>query len=175
MLNEFSTADCSCTTKHFLTKLLKKFVVHIFTLLLAHFTSNLVNYYRHSETLNIRKNDMTMLWPGRFILIATVGNNPIEWGSTVHHRTHINNYGDSSPASGIFSKCCVTCVSRVAIANRTFIDNICVDSKLPSKMLPDPIRTLSWSPGATRPTSATLIDNIQKTCSETHEVMLKWS
>ena len=33
-----------------------KFVVHIFTLLLASFASILVTYSRHSESLNIRKN-----------------------------------------------------------------------------------------------------------------------
>ena len=33
-----------------------KFVVHIFTLLLAPFASELINYPRHSESLNIRKN-----------------------------------------------------------------------------------------------------------------------
>ena len=40
----------------FLEKVLYKFIVHIFTLLLAHFASKLVNYLRHSETLNFRKN-----------------------------------------------------------------------------------------------------------------------
>ena len=42
--------------KIFLEKLLQKCVVHIFTLLLALFTSKLVNYSRHSETLNLWKN-----------------------------------------------------------------------------------------------------------------------
>ena len=35
VLNEFSTADCSCTTKYFWKNVLQKFVVYIFTLLLA--------------------------------------------------------------------------------------------------------------------------------------------
>ena len=51
--------------KIFLEKLLYKFVVHIFTLLLAPFVSKLVNYSRHSESLNIRKNseiDDIFLW-----------------------------------------------------------------------------------------------------------------
>ena len=39
-----------------LEKLFLKFVVYIFTLLLAPFASKLVNYWRHSESLNIRKN-----------------------------------------------------------------------------------------------------------------------
>ena len=42
--------------KIFLKKHLKKFVIHIFTLLLALFVPKLVNYSRHSESLNIRKN-----------------------------------------------------------------------------------------------------------------------
>ena len=42
--------------KTFLKKLLQKLVVHIFTLLLAHFASKSVNYSRHSESLNNRKN-----------------------------------------------------------------------------------------------------------------------
>ena len=42
--------------KTFLEKLLQKFVVYIFTLLLAHFASKLVNSSHHSESLNIRKN-----------------------------------------------------------------------------------------------------------------------
>ena len=37
-------------------KLIKKLVVDIFTLLLADFAPKLVNYSRHSESLNIRKN-----------------------------------------------------------------------------------------------------------------------
>ena len=40
----------------FLEKLLQKLVVQIFMLLLAPFTLKLVNYSRHSESLNIRKN-----------------------------------------------------------------------------------------------------------------------
>ena len=40
----------------FFAKLLEKYVGHIFTLLLAPFASKLVNYSRHSETLNFRKN-----------------------------------------------------------------------------------------------------------------------
>ena len=42
--------------KIFLKNLFKKFVDHIFTLLLAPFSSKLVNYSRHSESLNIQKN-----------------------------------------------------------------------------------------------------------------------
>ena len=38
--------------KIFLKKLLQECIAQIFTLLLAHFTSKLVNYWRHSETLN---------------------------------------------------------------------------------------------------------------------------
>ena len=37
-------------------KLLWKFEAHIFTLLLAPFTSKLVNYSRHGESLNFQKN-----------------------------------------------------------------------------------------------------------------------
>ena len=48
VLIEFLTADGSCTTKYFWKKTKKKFVVHFFMLLLAHFTSKLVNYSRHS-------------------------------------------------------------------------------------------------------------------------------
>ena len=57
VLNEFLTADRSCTKKIFLKKLLQKFVVHIFTLLLAHFMSKLqlVNYASRGESLNLRK------------------------------------------------------------------------------------------------------------------------
>ena len=47
-MNEFLTAHSSYTTKYF--------VAHIFTILLAPFASKLVNYSRHSETLNFRKN-----------------------------------------------------------------------------------------------------------------------
>ena len=43
--------DKVCTTKCFLQKLLKKFVVHIFTLLVAPFSSKLVNYSKHSKSL----------------------------------------------------------------------------------------------------------------------------
>ena len=42
--------------KIFLKIVLRKLAVHIFTFLLAPFTSKLVNYSRHSETLNFRKN-----------------------------------------------------------------------------------------------------------------------
>ena len=42
--------------KIFLKKLLHKMVAHIFKLLLAAFASKFVNYSRHSETLNFRKN-----------------------------------------------------------------------------------------------------------------------
>ena len=45
VLNTFLTAD----NKIFLEKILKKFVVHIFTFLLAQFVSKLVYYSRHSE------------------------------------------------------------------------------------------------------------------------------
>ena len=42
--------------KIFLKNLLQKFVVHIYTLLLASFSSKLIKYLRHSESFNIRKN-----------------------------------------------------------------------------------------------------------------------
>ena len=42
--------------KTFLKKILQKLAAHIFTLLMAPFTSKLVNYSRDSETLNFRKN-----------------------------------------------------------------------------------------------------------------------
>ena len=52
VLNEFSIADCSYMyNKIFLEKLLQKFVLHLFTLLLAPFTPKLVYYSRHSESL----------------------------------------------------------------------------------------------------------------------------
>ena len=43
----FDSPEGSCTTKYFL----KKVVVHIFTLRLAHFAPKLVNHSRHSESL----------------------------------------------------------------------------------------------------------------------------
>ena len=55
VLNEFLTADRSCTTIFF-NKLLQKLIAHILTLLLATFASKLINYSRHSEILNFRKN-----------------------------------------------------------------------------------------------------------------------
>ena len=42
--------------KIFLKKVIYKSVVHIFTLLLTPFASKLVNYSRHSESLNLQKN-----------------------------------------------------------------------------------------------------------------------
>ena len=48
----FLTTDVSCKTKYFWKQLLKKFVVDIFTLLLAPFASKLVNYSRLDESLN---------------------------------------------------------------------------------------------------------------------------
>ena len=49
--------------KIFLEKLWYKFLVHIFTLLLAPFTSNLVNYSRHSESLKyVWKSTICCLW-----------------------------------------------------------------------------------------------------------------
>ena len=45
--NDFLTAHRSCTTKF----IWKKFLQKIFTLLLAHFASQSVNYSRHSESL----------------------------------------------------------------------------------------------------------------------------
>ena len=72
--NDFLTATHSCTAKYFWKKLCKKFVVHIFTLLLASFAFNLVNYSRHSESLNIRKNseidDIFLRWR-RFVDFQT--------------------------------------------------------------------------------------------------------
>ena len=57
----------------FLKKLLKKFVILFFTLLLVHFASKLVNY-SHSESFNIRKNseiDDSFLWWRRFVNFQT--------------------------------------------------------------------------------------------------------
>ena len=52
--------------QNILEKLLNKFVVKIFTLLLAHFATKLLNYSRrHSECLNILKKseiDDILLW-----------------------------------------------------------------------------------------------------------------
>ena len=42
--------------KIFFEKFLQKFVVHIFTILLAPFASKLVTYSRHSQSSNVRKN-----------------------------------------------------------------------------------------------------------------------
>ena len=52
VLNEYLTADRSCTTKHFWKNSKKKLVAHIFTLLLAPFAFKLVHYSRHNESLN---------------------------------------------------------------------------------------------------------------------------
>ena len=49
-------------------------VAHIFTLLLAHFASKLVSYWRHSETVNFRKNseiDVIFLRKQRFHSLQT--------------------------------------------------------------------------------------------------------
>ena len=47
-----------------------KFVVHIFTLLLASFASILVTYSRHSESLNIRKNsEIDDIFLGRQLIV----------------------------------------------------------------------------------------------------------
>ena len=63
VMNEFLTADRSCTTKYFWKKILQKLVAHIFMLLFAPFDSKLVNYSRRSETLNFRKNSkLTTFW-----------------------------------------------------------------------------------------------------------------
>ena len=53
VLNEFLTADRSCSETNILKQ---KLIAHIFTLLLAPFASKLVHYSSHSETLNFRKN-----------------------------------------------------------------------------------------------------------------------
>ena len=48
---QFFDSRLFISTKIFLKKLLWKFVLHIFTLLLASFTAKLFNYSRHSESL----------------------------------------------------------------------------------------------------------------------------
>ena len=52
-MNEFLTTDrsCNCTTKYFCKNFFRKFVVHIFTLLLAPFTSKSVTHLRQSGSL----------------------------------------------------------------------------------------------------------------------------
>ena len=51
--------------KIFLKKVLRKLAVHIFTFLLAPFTSKLVNYSRHSESLNIFENQQIAAVEGK--------------------------------------------------------------------------------------------------------------
>ena len=62
------------------TKILSKIVVHIFTLLLASFSSNSVNYSRHSGSLNNRKNseidDIFLRWEG-FVNFQTYFKNSL--------------------------------------------------------------------------------------------------
>ena len=53
-MNEYLTADRSCTTQYFGKKILLKLVAHIFTLILAPFAFKMVNYVRHSESLKYR-------------------------------------------------------------------------------------------------------------------------
>ena len=56
VLKQFFYSWLLIYNKIILKKLFEKVVVHIFTLLLAHFTSKLVNYSWHSESLNNWKN-----------------------------------------------------------------------------------------------------------------------
>ena len=54
-MNEFLTAQSSCTTKY-LKKTLLEIGSPLLYAFLAPFASNLGNYSRHSESLNVRKN-----------------------------------------------------------------------------------------------------------------------